>query len=65
MTPNGSENEEELNENASKGQNTAHDNARQWFGVKDLIRYGPWDRIGANGMFNRPLLVAVEGAQEG
>ena len=65
MTPNGPENEEELNENASKWQNSAHHNARQRLCIEDLVGNGARDCIGADGVLNGALLVAVEGAQEG
>ena len=65
MTPNRTENEKELDENAAKRQNTAHDDAGNWFSVEDLVGNGPWDCIGANWMLNWPLLVPVKGTQKG
>ena len=65
MRPNRVQNEEQLNEDATERENTTHDNARNWFCVKDLLRNLPLDWISADGMLNRTLFVAVESSKEG
>ena len=65
MTPNWVENKEELNEDTSKWKDSAHDDAGDWFGVKDLIWDLTRDLICSNGMLNRALLVSVKGAEKG
>ena len=65
MRPNRVQNKEQLNKDATEWENTAHDNARNWFCVEDLLWNLPLDRISADGMLNRTLFVAVESSEEG
>ena len=48
MTPNRAKNEEELNEDATKGQNTTHNDTGKWFCVENLVRNCTRNSIGAN-----------------
>ena len=50
--PNWVQHEEELDKDASKRQDSAHDNARHRLGINTLLRDLPRDLISAHGMFN-------------
>ena len=65
MGPDWVQNEEQLDEDAAERKDTTHDNSRNWFCVKDLLRNFSLDRVGADRMLDRSVFVAIESSQEG
>ena len=58
MTPNRAEDEKELNKDTTKGQNTAHNDTGQRFGVENLVRNCAGDCIGANFVKNLVFIIS-------
>jgi hypothetical protein len=51
--PNAVKNEVELNEDTAEGQNSTHQDARQWFRVESLVRNLPGNLVDTDGIFQR------------
>lgn len=64
MGPDRVENEKELDKDATKWQNTAHDNTRNGSCIKHLFGNMSRNWIGADWMLDWTFLIAVIGAKE-
>jgi len=63
--PNTVEDEEQLDEDASEGEDPAHDDARDGLGVDGLVRDLPGDLVGAHRLLHRGLPEPEVSADEG
>jgi len=64
VTPNGRQDEEELDEYGTKGQDTSHQNREQGAHVPHLFGDLTWDLIRANGVFRDGFLVSEVASKE-